>query len=62
MPALLVAGDQDPYLSQEILDETVSALPQGELALYEGAGHSLLRSRQDEVDQRILTFLQSTEA
>ncbi len=61
MPALLVAGDQDPYLSQEILDETVAALPQGELALYEGAGHSLLRSRQDEVDQRILAFLQSTE-
>ncbi|MFP4300930.1 MAG: alpha/beta fold hydrolase [Spirochaetaceae bacterium] len=62
VPTLLVAGDQDPYLNRDILDRTVAALPQGELALYEGAGHSLLRSRQDEVDGRILSFLESTEA
>lgn len=61
VPTLLIAGDRDPYVSREILEETTGALPAGELELYKGAGHSLLRSRQDEVDRRVLAFLQSME-
>jgi pimeloyl-ACP methyl ester carboxylesterase len=61
VPTLLVAGDQDPYVSKEILNESVGKLPQGELALYEGAGHSLLRARQDAVEKRIIEFFKAAE-
>lgn len=61
VPTLIVAGDQDPYVSEEILAKSVEELPQGELSLFEGAGHSLLRSRQEQVEKRIIAFFKAAE-
>lgn len=61
VPALIVAGDRDPYVTEEILSETAAALPQGDLALWKGAGHSLLRARPEEVEERIIAFFKAAE-
>lgn len=61
VPTLLVAGDRDPYVDPEQLEMMHRRLPQGELELFHGAGHSLLRSRAEAVETRVLSFLAVTE-
>jgi pimeloyl-ACP methyl ester carboxylesterase len=36
---LIVAGDQDPYYSIKLFQETADGIPDAELILYEGIGH-----------------------
>lgn len=61
VPTLLISGDRDPYVDPEELTRMVDRLPQGELELFPGAGHSLLRAKAEAVEQRILPFLAAAE-
>lgn len=38
-PTLLVAGDQDPFYSKELFEETAAGIPNCRLILYKGMGH-----------------------
>jgi 3-oxoadipate enol-lactonase len=39
VPALVIAGDQDSYAPQPVIDQLVGSLPEPELVLLEGVGH-----------------------
>jgi len=39
VPVLLVCGDQDPYFSKEVYEETARLIPDCTLRMYEGIGH-----------------------
>jgi pimeloyl-ACP methyl ester carboxylesterase len=39
VPVLLVCGDQDPYFSKEVYEETARLIPDCTLRMYEGKGH-----------------------
>ncbi len=39
VPVLLVCGDQDPYFSKEVYEETARLMPDCTLRMYEGRGH-----------------------
>ena len=38
-PTLVVAGDQDPFYSEDLFRETAEGIPNARLILYEGMGH-----------------------
>lgn len=60
-PTLLVAGAKDPYLDRGDIEAAAGEIPGGELALWEEEGHSLMRARPEEVENRILRFLGEQE-
>jgi len=39
VPVLLVCGDEDPYFSKEVYEETARLIPDCTLRMYEGIGH-----------------------
>ncbi|MFW5811741.1 MAG: alpha/beta fold hydrolase [Alkalispirochaetaceae bacterium] len=60
-PTLFVAGAKDPYLEEEQLRLAAETIGEADLALWEGEGHSILRAKPEEVEERILSFLASQE-
>jgi len=38
-PTLVIAGDQDPFYTEELFRETAAGIPNGRLILYKGMGH-----------------------
>jgi pimeloyl-ACP methyl ester carboxylesterase len=39
VPVLLIAGDEDPFVSAPLINETARLIPECTLKLYEGKGH-----------------------
>jgi pimeloyl-ACP methyl ester carboxylesterase len=59
MPALIVCGARDPYISSRFGEQYATELPMGEVVLVEDAGHWPWLDRPDLID-RIATFLDET--
>ncbi|MFI1972181.1 alpha/beta fold hydrolase [Streptomyces cinnamoneus] len=57
-PTLYLHGSEDPVVNEEILADIVAALPEGSQgALLPGVGHFPLLEAPEEVNKRILAFL-----
>lgn len=50
-PVLMLSGDADPLAPADDLRRAASALPQGELVLFPGAGHALGRHLEAALDR-----------
>lgn len=59
VPALIVCGARDPYISSRFGEQYAAELPMGELVLVEDAGHWPWLDRPDLID-RIATFLEDS--
>jgi pimeloyl-ACP methyl ester carboxylesterase len=59
MPALIVCGARDPYISSRFGEQYAAELPMGDVLLVEDAGHWPWLDRPDLID-RIATFLDET--
>ena len=53
-PALVVAGDRDPFYSETLFRETAEGIPHARLILYQGMGHP---ASGTHFQQDVLTFL-----
>jgi len=61
VPVLLVCGDQDPYFSKEVYEETARLIPDCTLRMYEGAGHEGMISGKRFL-QDVLDFVRQRPA
>lgn len=57
IPALMMAGDHDPYNQAEKLVELYKLLPQGQLATIPGCGHVVLDCKAGVVIEEVREFL-----
>jgi pimeloyl-ACP methyl ester carboxylesterase len=60
VPALVVVGEHDRVTPPAAAIELASALPQGRLAVLEGAGHIPMLERPDELTAEIRSFATTT--
>ena len=58
-PALVIAGDQDPFYTEALFRDTAIGIPNARLILYEGMGHP---ARGKEFGQDLLAFLKEGAA
>jgi pimeloyl-ACP methyl ester carboxylesterase len=56
-PALVIFGEDDPYLPAKLAPRNKEALPNAEIQLIEGAGHWPHLEKPNEVSAKLLPFL-----
>lgn len=56
-PALLIAGEHDPFATADQMDVMCRAIPRAECLIVEGAGHAVHFEAADVVRTRMLAFL-----
>lgn len=56
-PLLVAVGDQDPFLSVEEARELADSAPDGQLAVFDGAGHLPSLERPEEFNRVLTEFL-----
>ena len=59
---LVIGGDDDPYVSPAMLRMYAGRLPNHELAIVPGAGHSLYWEQPDVFNRALLAFLAKQRA
>ncbi|MFN2614320.1 MAG: alpha/beta fold hydrolase [Actinomycetota bacterium] len=62
VPVLIIVGSHDRLTPPHAAERMAFALPQAELAVIEGAGHTSMVERPDEFNQHIREFLTRVEA
>ncbi|MEQ9670884.1 alpha/beta fold hydrolase [Coleofasciculus sp. G2-EDA-02] len=61
VPTLVVRGGEDPLVPQYWAEEVVELLPQGQLAIIPGGGHTLNYSAPVELSRVTKAFLEATQ-
>ena len=54
-PTLVIAGDQDPFYTEDLFRETAEGIPNARLVLYKGMGHP---AAGEEFQRDVLRFLE----
>lgn len=62
IPTLVVRGQKDPIVSQQWAEEVVKRLPDGQLAVVPGAGHTMNYSTPQELSRVTQAFLNATKS
>ena len=62
VPALVLHGSQDPEVDASAARRLANALPRGELATFQGAGHMLALTRPQETAEHVLRLVTSGSA
>lgn len=62
IPTLVVRGQEDPIVSQQWAEEVVKLLPDGQLAVVPGAGHTMNYSQPLELTRVTNAFLNATKS
>jgi pimeloyl-ACP methyl ester carboxylesterase len=56
-PTLVIGGTEDHFYSDADIRHTADTIPDARLKLFEGEGHSLIKTRKRDFDKEVLAFL-----
>jgi pimeloyl-ACP methyl ester carboxylesterase len=59
-PTLILGGDKDPFFTEKIFKDTAKSIRNGNVAIFEGAGHMVPLEKKKEVKDAIFDFLRKS--